>query len=97
MLVTVRGEVPVLLSFTVFDELVVFTSWPLKVKLVGESVIVVGPEVAPVPVKVTLCGLPVALSVMATVPVRVPVVVGVNVTLIVQVPAAATEVPHVFV
>jgi hypothetical protein len=34
---------------------------------------------------------------MLTAAVRVPVVLGVNVTLIAQVPAAATELPHVFV
>jgi hypothetical protein len=39
-----------------------------------------------VPVKVTVCGLLLALSVMFTVPVRVPDAWGVNVTLIVQVP-----------
>jgi len=33
----------------------------------------------PVPVSVTVCGLPVALSVKTIVPVRVPVAVGVNV------------------
>ena len=38
-----------------------------------------------------------ALSVMLTEAVRPPVVVGVNVTVIVQLPPAATEPPHVFV
>src|SRR5260370_644646 len=38
----------------------------------------------PVPVSGTVCGLPVALSVMVNVPARAPVAVGVNVTLIVQ-------------
>jgi hypothetical protein len=37
-----------------------------------------------VPVSGTVCGLPGALSVMVKVPVRVPAIVGVNVTLIVQ-------------
>src|SRR5258708_677616 len=42
-----------------------------------------------VPVSDTLCGLPVALSVMVKVPMRVPAAVGVNVTLIVQFAPAA--------
>lgn len=37
------------------------------------------------------------LSVMASVAARAPVAVGVNVTLIVQFPPAATEVPQLFV
>ena len=49
----------------------------------------------PVPLKVTVCGLPLALSVMVRVPVTVPAAVGVNVTLIVQVPPAAMPVPQV--
>ena len=40
---------------------------------------------------------PLALSVIVMVPVRAPVAVGVNVTLIVQVMPAASDVPHVFV
>lgn len=39
----------------------------------------------PVPVRVTVCGEFIALSVTETVPVRAPVAVGVNVALIVQV------------
>ena len=45
----------------------------------------------PVPVKLKLCGLPVALSVTETVAFLPPVAVGVNVTAIVQVPAAGTD------
>ena len=40
-------------------------------------------------------GLPVALSLTVTVPVRVPVVVGVKFTLIVQLVPVASEVPQV--
>ena len=51
----------------------------------------------PVPVSGTVCGLPAALSVTLTVADRAPVVVGVNVTLMVQlVPAASVE-PQPFV
>ena len=51
----------------------------------------------PVPVRLTVCGLPVALSVRVTAAVRVPLAVGVKVTLIVQLAPAATELPHVLV
>jgi hypothetical protein len=51
----------------------------------------------PVPVRLTLCGLLAALSVKVIAPVRVPTAVGVKVTLIVQLPAAATNVPQVLV
>ena len=51
----------------------------------------------PVPVKPTDCGLPEALSVMLTEALRVPVAVGLNVTLIEQLAPAATLVPQVFV
>jgi hypothetical protein len=51
--------------------------------------------VEPMPVSEIVCGLLPALSVRVTPPVRVPVVVGVNFTLIVQLAPAATELPHV--
>src|SRR5258708_9997162 len=51
----------------------------------------------PVPVRLTDCGLPEALSVMLRVPVRLPDAVGVNVTLMVQFAPAATELPQVLV
>jgi len=48
----------------------------------------------PLPDKLTVCGLPVALSVIDSVPVLVPVVVGVKVTLIVQLaPVLSLAVP----
>ena len=43
----------------------------------------------PVPLSVACCGLPLALSVMLRVPVRLPRAVGVNVRLMVQVALAA--------
>ena len=73
---------PVLLaSLMVFDALVVFTAWFAKLKLVGEKVTLAE---APVPVRVILWGLLVALSVTTTVPRRVPLVVGVKITLMAQ-------------
>ena len=49
------------------------------------------------PVKLADCGLLVALSVTVMVPVRVPVVVGVNVTLMEQLAPAAREAPQLLV
>ena len=51
----------------------------------------------PVPERLTICGLPLALSVMLTEAVRLPLAAGVNVTLIVQLAPPATELPHVLV
>ena len=51
----------------------------------------------PTPLRETACGLPLALSVILTVAVRWPVVVGVKVTLIVQFAPALTLVPQVLV
>jgi hypothetical protein len=97
MLVRLSVEVPVFFSVTVFDELVVLTCCRAKVRLAGDRLTVVVPEVVPVPVRVTTCGLPAALSVIVIVPGWLPVAVGVNVTLIVQFPPAATEAPQVLV
>jgi hypothetical protein len=63
----------------------------------GDKLVSVGSGLLPVPVRLTLCGLPVALSVKVTAALRVPVAAGVKVTLIVQLPPAATELPHVLV
>jgi hypothetical protein len=51
----------------------------------------------PVPLSVTVWGLPAALSVTVRAPVRLPVAVGVKVTLIVQLEPAATEPAQVLV
>ena len=51
----------------------------------------------PCPSGSPVCGLPVALSVMVTAAVSAPTSEGLKVTLIVQVPFAATELPHVLV
>lgn len=53
--------------------------------------------VAPVPVRLTACGLPEALLAILNVPVRVPVVVGVKVTLIGQLAPAIKVLPQVLV
>ena len=76
---------PELVTFTGIAELVVVSIWGLKDTLVGLNVML-GP--VPVPVSGTVCGLPWALSVNVSVPVRAPSAVGVKVTFIVQVPDA---------
>jgi len=67
-------------------------AWVENVKLTGESFAVV-----PIPLSVTFCGLPAALSLMLTAAVRVPLAVGLNVTLILQLAPAANELPQVCV
>jgi hypothetical protein len=48
-----------------------------------------------VPESATVCGLPLALSVMLSEAVRLPLAEGVNRAAIVQLPPAATEAPQV--
>jgi hypothetical protein len=70
------------------------TDWLAKVRLVGERL---GAGAVPVPERATVWGLPLALSVMLTEAERLPLAVGVKVTLIVQLLLAATELPQVLV
>jgi hypothetical protein len=51
----------------------------------------------PVPERLTVCGLLLALSEILTEAVRLPLAEGVNVTLIVQWARTATDLPHVLV
>ncbi len=90
-LLMLKAAFPVLLRVTACTALVVPRVWLLKIKLVAVR-LTVGP--LPVPVRFTVCGLLVALSVMVTAAVRVPGAVGAKVTLIVQLPFAATELPQ---
>ena len=96
MLVMVNAAVAPLLSVIACAALVVATVCAANVRLVGLSA-AEGPTATPVPVRLAVCGLPVALSVTVTVPVREPAAVGVKVTLIEQLPPAATEAPQVLV
>ena len=92
--VTFNVAFPVLFTVTVWAALVVPTPCALKPRL--EAVrLTTGP--LPVPVKVTLCGLSGALSVMVIAAVRLPTAPGVKITLIEQLPPAATDAEHVVV
>jgi hypothetical protein len=90
----VSGALPVFESVVVWAGLVLPTNCPPNAKLAGESVAL---GAVPVPVRNTPCWPPDALSVTMTEPDRVPVAVGVKVTLIEQLAPAATVVPQVFV
>jgi hypothetical protein len=85
---------PTLLSVTCWAGLVVRISCAAKVRLGGDTLIE-GPS--PVPASVAFCVPLPALSVMVIWPLRVPVVVGVKVTLMVQLFPVATLDPHVLV
>jgi hypothetical protein len=61
--------------------------------LVGENELILSTAM-PLPVRVAVCGLPLALSVTVKVAVRVPPAVGLNVTLMVQLELAASELPQ---
>ena len=65
-----------------------------KVRLVGAKLTL---DATPVPVRLTVCGLPVALSLTVIVPGWLPVTVGVKVTLMEQLAPTATEAPQVLV
>jgi hypothetical protein len=92
----VKVAFPVLLRVTVCAALDVPTFWLLKVRLVAETAAM---GARAVPVRLTVCGLPAALSAILTEAVRVTeekAAVGANVTLMVQLPPVI-ELPHVLV
>ena len=64
ILAKVRGALPVLLSVTAMAALVVLTVCDGNVTDAGEIDATGAAIAAPVPLRVTLCGLPVALSVI---------------------------------
>jgi hypothetical protein len=80
-----------LVSVTVRAALEVPTNWFPKETLVVESLTV---GIAPLPERLTLWRVVRALSEMVRVPLRVPVAVGLKVTLIVQLALAGTEPPQ---
>ena len=90
MPVTVKVVVPTLVSVTIWAGLVAPMPTAPKFRLEGESLAVV-----PIPVRLTFCGLPAALSVTLSIAVRVPDAVGLNSTLMLQLAPAARELPQV--
>ncbi len=78
-----KNEEPVLLVIVTNCVALVLTVWFPKFRDVGETM-----GAAPLPVKVVFAG---ALPLTARVPLRGPVAVGVNVTLIVQLEETASE------
>ena len=69
----------------------VVTCWLPNARELGERVTA---EVVPVPLRLTVCGLPAALSAIVSVALLVPVAVGVKATLTVQLPLGATAEPQ---
>ena len=94
MLVIVSAELPEFVSVTAWAALVVLTTWFPNESEAGERLT---GELVPVPVTLAVCGLSLALSVTVRVALRVPVAVGLNVRLIVQLDPAATLEPQLLV
>ena len=82
-----------LLTVTVFAALVAFSASFPKPKLAGVTLT----GTTPFPVSDTVCGLLLALSVMVSVELSAPRIVGVNITLMLQFAPAANKVPQAFV
>ena len=80
---------PEFVTVTTCAALEVLSTWLAKVRLPGAKLI--DGAAVPVPVNAIVCGLPAALSVTVTVPVRAPATVGVKITVIAQVAPTATE------
>jgi hypothetical protein len=81
------GALPRFLSVTVFRELLPMSCAP-KLRDAGERLTAV-----PVPLRLTVCGLLAALSLIESVAVRLPVAEGLKVTLTAQVPLGITVAP----
>jgi hypothetical protein len=93
---SVSVAVPELESVTACAALVVPVVCDAKVRL-AEEMAAVGVAASPAPLNATICGELLALSVIVSVPVRLPAAVGVKVTEMVQPALAATLVPQLFV
>jgi hypothetical protein len=94
LLLIVIVAVPVLRSVTTCALLEVFTACVANVSVVGVRL---ATGAVPVPVRVVCCGLVGSELLTKRLAVRVPVAVGLNVTLIVQLDPAVKVVPHVVV
>src|SRR5436309_1012407 len=77
MLLMVREAVYVLFTGVECRRVLFRSCWLPNARELGERVTA---EVVPVPLRLTVCGLPAALSVTLTAALLAPVVVGVNVT-----------------
>ena len=91
---SVTAVVPVFFTVTTCAAVVEPTTVEANVSVVGETPTVKAAAVA-VPVRLTSCGDPVALSAIESEAVSVPTAAGLNSTEIVQLAAAANDVPHV--
>ena len=89
-----KAAAPPLVRVAVRTPLVVLTAWLPNERLDGERL---AAATVPVPERLRDWGLPLALSVKLTEADRLPLAVGSNVTLTVQLAPAATELPQVFV
>src|SRR5579871_5168947 len=94
MLETTMETEPVFVMVTFCEADVVAITCEENVSVVGEGELV---GRAPVPLSEAVCGDPAALSDTVSVPVLVPVAVGVNVTLMVQSRPAPSDPPQLFV
>ena len=94
MLLIFKVAEPVLLNVRFWAALVVPTSWLANVRLAGDNP---AAGAIPLPLRPTVCGLPLALSVTDRVPVRVPVAEGLKLTLIPQLAPALKPPPQLLV
>jgi hypothetical protein len=92
MPVMLRAVLPLLVKVTTLAGLVVPMTRVGKLRLLADKETAV-----PVPLKLTLCGLLVALSVRVREPVRVPAAVGLKVTVMLQLAPPARLVPQLLV
>ena len=90
----VTAEALLLVTVTVFAALVVPTAWAENVKEAGENLSAAVPPPDPVPESATVCGLYATLFVRISAPVTLPLAVGWNVALSVQVALPASVAPH---
>lgn len=91
---TVRSALPIFETVVASGPLVVPMAWLPKTRLAGETP---ATGAVPVPVKLTVCGLFVALSATESIPVSEPTAVGANATWIMQLPPATRLDPQLLV
>jgi hypothetical protein len=87
-----NDDLPLFVRVTAFGELMVPRAWVPKFRLVGAIVMYV-----PIPVRLSTCDPEPSSSVIVTVPYLTPGIVGVKVTVMVQVPPADKLEPQLLV